>query len=125
MIKSFKDLNFLVPEEWKPGNKLPYKFLVYFNSHKEAEAACEYFWNKHGMQLKDNMVWFNSIMTEGWRSGKMKNFKDGHNVCEIMCTDTAGMVCIVEFACYFVGLKYDVESRHPGYHPYYSVVSPR
>ncbi|KIJ27530.1 hypothetical protein M422DRAFT_271266 [Sphaerobolus stellatus SS14] len=94
-IKSFKDLDFLIPKGWKPGQQLPSKFLVFFNSRKEAEAACAYLWKKHGIQLKKNLVWFHSVMTEVFRADTMESFAAGQDIEEglwgLMCTDAAGM----------------------------------
>ncbi|KIJ35148.1 hypothetical protein M422DRAFT_181151 [Sphaerobolus stellatus SS14] len=94
-IRSFHDLDFLFPNGWTPGQLLPHKFLIFFNSRKEAEAAAEYLWKKFGLDLRKHVLWFHSVITEGYRSEKIKSFaksqggEDG--VWGLMCTDAAGM----------------------------------
>ncbi|KIJ23949.1 hypothetical protein M422DRAFT_195318 [Sphaerobolus stellatus SS14] len=94
-MKSFKDLDFLFPKGWKPRQKLPHKFLTFFNSDKEVEAACVYLWHMHGIQLSNNLFWFYSVMTEVFRADSMESFEAGQDVEDglwgLMCTDAAGM----------------------------------
>jgi superfamily II DNA helicase RecQ len=96
-IKSFKDLDFLVPKDWKSGDKLPHKFLVFFNSRKEVEAATEYLWLRFGLKLKEHIVWFHSVMTDDFHEDSLNHFKEGlsdEGLCSLMCTDAAGMVSL-------------------------------
>lgn len=39
--KSFEDLPFLIPEDWKDGDPLPPPFLIFFDDMKEAERAAK------------------------------------------------------------------------------------
>ncbi|KIJ34135.1 hypothetical protein M422DRAFT_90668, partial [Sphaerobolus stellatus SS14] len=76
-INTFEDLDFLVPKDWRPGQRFLNKFLIFFDSRPEAEVAAEALWNRHGRELKDHIVWFHAIMTDEYCSENMKIFKDG------------------------------------------------
>lgn len=95
-IKSFRDLDFLVPKGWKLGQALPYKFFAFFNSRKDAEAATEYLWHRSGLMLKNHIVWFHSVMTEVYRADTLESLKAdqglGGGTWGLACTDAAGMV---------------------------------
>ncbi|KAJ7934404.1 hypothetical protein B0H13DRAFT_1591629, partial [Mycena leptocephala] len=41
-MNSFKDLAFLIPENWKPGDPLPPKFLIFFNSIADSIEAAKF-----------------------------------------------------------------------------------
>ncbi|OBZ71930.1 Werner syndrome ATP-dependent helicase [Grifola frondosa] len=69
---SFEDLAFLIPEDWKPGDKLP-KFLVFFDSIDE-----------------DKIKWFNSDMMPQFREQATSDYKED-KLCELYCTDSFGM----------------------------------
>ncbi|KAH6893859.1 P-loop containing nucleoside triphosphate hydrolase protein [Coprinopsis sp. MPI-PUGE-AT-0042] len=78
---SYKDLDFLLDlaKDWKPGDELPDKFLVFFDNLKEAEAACRHFSARlpEGHPLKDTLFYFHSTLTAGQRERYVKAMQSG------------------------------------------------
>lgn len=42
LLNSYKDLLFLIPDDWDPSKPLPYKFVVLFDSISDSIAAAKY-----------------------------------------------------------------------------------
>ncbi|KAI0705896.1 hypothetical protein BC835DRAFT_1261200 [Cytidiella melzeri] len=55
LLKSFKDLKFLVPKHWKPGDKIP-KFLIFFNSIQESVNTVKSLWTKMPSEMRNCLV---------------------------------------------------------------------
>lgn len=64
---SYRDLNFLIPKNFKNGDPPPPRFLVFFNNTKEAEAACKYLRRRLPKALQHKLRWFHSTMTPRYR----------------------------------------------------------
>ena len=90
-LKSFKDLDFLIPKDWQPGDKI-LKYLIFFNSIQESVDAIKYLRSKMPPELQDRLVWFNSDMTKEFRELKTQTFKDDSGPFLLGCTDSFGMV---------------------------------
>ncbi|KAI0681881.1 P-loop containing nucleoside triphosphate hydrolase protein [Cytidiella melzeri] len=75
-LDSFEDLRFLIPNGWKPGDRLP-KFLMFFDNITES----------HHHLIK----WFNADMTPTFRDLATKQFKDGTALYGLFCTDSFGL----------------------------------
>ncbi|KAI0682463.1 P-loop containing nucleoside triphosphate hydrolase protein [Cytidiella melzeri] len=93
-LKSYKDLHFLIPENWTPGVKLP-KFLLFFDSIQESVDATKSLWNKMPEELQHRVVWFNSHMTPQFWERTTDVFKESGPDSEgpyiIGCTDSFGL----------------------------------
>ena len=61
---SFRDLNFLIPEGVSEGNTIPGKFLVFFDSKKDAERACKYLRKLLLRHLQKKLKWFHADLTQ-------------------------------------------------------------
>jgi ATP-dependent DNA helicase RecQ len=88
---SFEDLAFLVPSSWKEGDPPPHKFMVFFDSKREAESASTFLRKRLPGPLKDKVKWFHAGMTEFFRSEELETFKDG-DIWGLGMTDVGGMV---------------------------------
>lgn len=42
LANSYKDLGFITQKDLKPGDPMPQKFLIFFNSEAEAQVGAEY-----------------------------------------------------------------------------------
>ncbi|KAJ3476242.1 hypothetical protein NLI96_g11294 [Meripilus lineatus] len=65
-LSSFRDLLFLIPEDWKPSDGLP-KFLIFFDNISESIAVAEVLRARLPDKYKDKLVWFNSNNTHHFR----------------------------------------------------------
>ncbi|OBZ72546.1 putative Werner syndrome ATP-dependent helicase 1 [Grifola frondosa] len=86
---SFEDLAFLIPEDWKPGDKLP-KFLVFFDSIDESINAAHALRKRLPAEHRDKIKWFNSDMTSQFREQATSDYKED-KLCGLYCTDSFGM----------------------------------
>lgn len=64
---SFEELVFLVPKDWKEGDPVPPKFIVFFDSKEEAEAAAKFLWGRVSVELREKVPWFHAGMTRFFR----------------------------------------------------------
>lgn len=85
----FKDLEFLIPDDWVPERHL--RFLVFFDSIDESVRAAEILRNRLPREHQDRVVWFNSDNTSTYRNRTTNEFRD-HKLCGLYCTDSFGMV---------------------------------
>ena len=88
---SFKDLAFLIPEGWKEGDPPPPKFLIFFDSTKQAEAACRWLRKRLPASLRKMLVYFHSTMTQDYREDTVEELRTGI-VFGMTATDSFGMV---------------------------------
>ena len=51
-VLSFEDLAFLVPSTWTEHDRVPHKFMVFFDSKHEAESASIFLQNRMPESLK-------------------------------------------------------------------------
>lgn len=89
-LSSFKDLEFLIPNNWKPGQRIP-TFLVFFDSKSEGIAAAEVLRNRLPLEYRERVVWFNADGTSRFRETATKLLDEG-KLFGLMCTDSFGMV---------------------------------
>lgn len=90
---SYEDLAFIIQIGLKPGDPMPPKFLVFFNSRGEAQAGAEYLRARLSPELRDKVKWFHSGMTDEFREDEMHALIVG-DVLGDGSTDAAGMVSI-------------------------------
>ncbi|TFK78706.1 P-loop containing nucleoside triphosphate hydrolase protein [Polyporus arcularius HHB13444] len=88
--KTYEDLAFLVPKDWKDGDALPPKFMVFFDSKKEAEAASRYLARRVSLALRKKIPWFHAGMTKFFRVDEVERFKTGET-WGLAATDSGGM----------------------------------
>lgn len=88
---SFKDLAFLIPEGFKETDRLPQKFLIFFDNRIEAEKACLYLRSRLPLKLRNKIKWFHSLNTGEYRVEELESMKNGE-VIGFCCTDSFGMV---------------------------------
>lgn len=63
-IKTYKDLAFLVPDKWTPGQKYPPKFLVFFNNIKESENAARFLRSRLPRDQRHLINWYHATMSD-------------------------------------------------------------
>lgn len=88
----FKDLSFLIPEGFTEGDSPIPKFLVFFDSTKETEAACRFLRRLLPPSHEGRIKYFHSTMTQAYRENQLAAMQDS-NVWGLCCTDAFGMVC--------------------------------
>ena len=90
-LSSYRDLtDLLVPANWQPGHRIP-KFLVFFDSKREAIAAADALRARLPKEYRTKVVWFNSDSTPTFREAATEDLKRG-GYYGLMCTDAFGMV---------------------------------
>ena len=89
---TYADLGFLIPVDWQTGNNpIPAKFLVFFNSKREAEEAAKFLKSRLPFELRDRVHWLHSGMTAAFRTDEIKNMVEGEQ-WGLLLTDIGGMV---------------------------------
>lgn len=92
-ISSFKDLNFLIPEGWKPGLKIP-KFVVFFDSIEDSVKAAQRMQQRLPHEYWHKIIWINSDMTVALQEKATEEFARGE-LLGLYCTDSFGMVRVM------------------------------
>jgi superfamily II DNA helicase RecQ len=90
---SFKDLAFLIPEDWKPGDPLPVKFLIFFDSIADSIEAAKFLRGRLPPEHRHKIKWFNSEMSSQFKETESDALKTG-KIWGLMCTDSFGMVSL-------------------------------
>jgi len=90
---SFKDLAFLVPEGWKPGDKID-SFAVFFDNKTEAVRATAFLKSRVPKAHQDCFAWFISDMTSVYKEDMVDKVTGGE-VWGLFGTDAFGMVSIL------------------------------
>ena len=97
-MSSFEDLAFLVPSCYTEPNCVPRKFMVFFDSKREAEAASQFLQNRMPETLKHKVKWFHASMSEFFRKEELQSFREG-NLWGLGMTDVGGMVWLMCMSC--------------------------
>ncbi|KIL55528.1 hypothetical protein M378DRAFT_188664 [Amanita muscaria Koide BX008] len=91
---SFRDLEFLVPrlpEGYQPGDEFTVrKFVVFFDSVREAEDAAKHLMCLLPVHLQHKIAWFHSVMTPTFRKDVTGAFRDS-DLWGLCATDAFGM----------------------------------
>ncbi|KAL6307300.1 P-loop containing nucleoside triphosphate hydrolase protein [Sparassis latifolia] len=87
---SFKDLNFLISDNFKDGDTPPPKFLVFFDNIKKAEAVVQHLCSQLPVELRDKIKHFHSVMTDHYRNDECEALKNS-NIWGLCVTDSFGM----------------------------------
>ncbi|KAI0641185.1 P-loop containing nucleoside triphosphate hydrolase protein [Trametes meyenii] len=88
-LTSFKDLEFLVPDSWEPGVRIPW-FLVFFDNIEDSVKAAAVLQRRVSPAYRKKIVWFNSDCTPAFREYATTSFLK-HTVYGLYCTDAFGM----------------------------------
>ena len=89
--KSFQDLGFLIPDNFKEGDPPLEKFLIFFDDRKEAERACKSLRARMPPSLREKIRWFHSVITDKTREDDVEAMRKGE-IWGFCCTDSFGMV---------------------------------
>ncbi|KAJ7677684.1 P-loop containing nucleoside triphosphate hydrolase protein [Mycena polygramma] len=89
-MSSFKDLAFLIPEGWQPGDPLPPKFLIFFDSIADSVEAAKFLRTRLPLAYRHKIKWFNSEMSPEFKAGESDALKAGVS-WGLNCTDSFGM----------------------------------
>lgn len=87
---SFRDLDFLIPEGWKAGDRIP-KFLVFFDSIDDSIQAADILRRRLDAPDKFKVLCFNSDVTTSLREQATAEYAAG-TLWGLYCTDSFGMV---------------------------------
>ena len=90
--KSFRDLAFLIPDNFKEADLPPPKFVIFFDNTKKAERAARYLRRRLPPSLQDHIKYFHSTMTTRYREDELGALKDSRT-WGLCATDAFGMVC--------------------------------
>ncbi|KAF8214390.1 P-loop containing nucleoside triphosphate hydrolase protein, partial [Mycena galopus ATCC 62051] len=89
-MNSYKDLAFLFPDDWKPGDPLPHKFLIFFDSIAESIEAAKFLRARLPPEHWHKIKWFNSEMSTEFKDVESDALKSGQ-IWGLCCTDSFGM----------------------------------
>ena len=90
---SYNDLNFVIPNNFAEGDPAPPKFLIFFDSSKEAEAAVRHLRNRLPEALRGKIKHFHSVMSPEYHSDEYEALRKG-DLFGLCVTDSSGMVCM-------------------------------
>jgi ATP-dependent DNA helicase RecQ len=90
-MSSFKDLAFLIKENWQPGDPVPPKFLIFFDSIADAVEAAKFLRGRLPLEYRHKIKWFNSEMSSEFKETESEALKSG-KIWGLCCTDSFGMV---------------------------------
>jgi superfamily II DNA helicase RecQ len=93
---SFRDLAFIIPAGFQEGDPPPEKFLIFFNSKKEAEDASLYLQSRLPKVLRGKIKWFHAVNTPEYREEEVELLKN-NETWGYCCTDSFGMVSNIFF----------------------------
>ena len=97
-MSSFEDLAFLVPSCSAEHDHAPRKFMVFFDSRREAESASIFLRDRMPEALKHKVKWFHAGMTELFRKEELQLFREG-SLWGLGMTDVGGMVQPICILC--------------------------
>ncbi|KAI0669881.1 P-loop containing nucleoside triphosphate hydrolase protein [Trametes maxima] len=91
---SFRDLDFVLPVGWKPGNHIP-KFLVFFDNIEESIQAADVLRRRLPSANRYKVLCFNSDTTASLREEATAEYISGE-LWGLYCTDSFGMGIDIE-----------------------------
>lgn len=89
-LTSYKDLDFLIPNNWEPGMDIP-KFLVFFDNIEDAVKAADALRDRLPPEYREKVVWFSANNTPEFREGTTKGLGEGE-LYGLTCTDAFRLV---------------------------------
>ncbi|KAI1781685.1 P-loop containing nucleoside triphosphate hydrolase protein, partial [Ganoderma leucocontextum] len=88
-ISSFKDLDFLIPDNWSPEVQIR-PFVVFFDSIEDSVKAAERMQQRLPPEHRKRIMWINSDTTAALRELATEEFARG-DLLGLYCTDSFGM----------------------------------
>ncbi|TFK71826.1 P-loop containing nucleoside triphosphate hydrolase protein, partial [Pluteus cervinus] len=90
-VKSFRDLDFLIPKGWKEGDLLPEKFVIFFDNIKEAQSAVHHLRTLLPKGVGRKVIkYFHAVMSDEYREKAVVDLREGR-LWGICATDAFGM----------------------------------
>ena len=88
---SYENLAFLIPKNWRDGDPVLKKFMVFFDNKRHAEEAAEFLKSHISLELQEKLRWFHAGMTPFFKEDKISEL--GRGGCWGLCaTDSGRMV---------------------------------
>ncbi|KAI0674174.1 P-loop containing nucleoside triphosphate hydrolase protein [Trametes maxima] len=91
---SYRDLDFILPADWKPGHRIP-KFLVFFDNIEESIQAADVLRRRLPSVSRYQVLCFNSDTTASLREQVTAEYMSGE-LWGLYCTDSFGMGVDIE-----------------------------
>lgn len=95
-LTSFKDLDFLLLRDWKPGDPIR-KFLIFFDNIEDSIQAMEVLEAQLPLEHRLKLATFNSDNTPTFRERVTSAYREG-KMYGLYCTDAFGMVSDLRFS---------------------------
>ncbi|OCH85845.1 P-loop containing nucleoside triphosphate hydrolase protein [Obba rivulosa] len=89
-VNIFKDFNALILDNFQEGDPPPLKFLIFFDSIKEAEVAVWHLRSCLPDTLRSKIKYFHSIMSDNYRHDEYEALKNS-DIFGLCVTDLFGM----------------------------------
>ncbi|EIN09494.1 P-loop containing nucleoside triphosphate hydrolase protein, partial [Punctularia strigosozonata HHB-11173 SS5] len=89
-IRSYDDLNFLIPVDANETNPPP-RFVVFCDSRTETEQAAMHLRDRLPARLKDRVKYYHAVMSNEYRETEAKGFMDDGGSWGLIVTDAFGM----------------------------------
>ncbi|KAF8179318.1 hypothetical protein K438DRAFT_1604022, partial [Mycena galopus ATCC 62051] len=86
----YEDLMFHFPDDWKPSDPLPHKFLIVFDSIAKSIEAAKFLRACLSCEHQHKIKWFNSEMSTEFKDVESDALKSGQ-IWGLCCTDSFGM----------------------------------
>lgn len=90
-VNSYQDLSFLIKDGWKEGDDPPAKFLVFFDSIPDTEAAVAFLRKRLPASCANRIRFFHATTTTTFREEHLEEFRD-LKTWGLCVTDAFGMV---------------------------------
>lgn len=91
-VSRFEDLAFLIPDGWRESDGPPPKFLVFFDSIQDTEAAVRYLRTRLPEKYAKKIRYFHATMTGEYRDEELEAYRDDDGTWGMAVTDAFGMV---------------------------------
>ncbi|KAJ6600189.1 P-loop containing nucleoside triphosphate hydrolase protein, partial [Mycena sp. CBHHK59/15] len=89
-MRSYKDLAFLIPDNWKPTDPPPKKFLIFFDTIADSVEAAKFLRGRLPLEYHHKIKWFNSEMSTEFKDIESDSLKSG-KIWGLSCSDSFGM----------------------------------
>ncbi|KAK7047080.1 hypothetical protein VNI00_006740 [Paramarasmius palmivorus] len=89
-IDSFRDLAFLIPDNYQIGHAPIPSFLVFFDNTKTTEDATRYLQSRLPTKMRERVKWFHATMTKAFREDTYNEFRR-EELIGLCVTDAFGM----------------------------------
>ena len=90
-LSTYTNLGFLIPENYKEGDPIPPKFLVFFDDIQDSINATKFLQSRLPPHMQHRIKWFNSDMTTKFKETEVKALMVG-DTWGLCTTESFGMV---------------------------------